>query len=167
MTMIGIRICQEKDIAALNKAIVSHGDWHRKRFEAQRQGGTNYLIAWEGDIPVGHLNLIWSGSDQAQVHEYVQDCPELSAIWVWPPEKRSSGIGKKLIAQAEELVASKGYAKVGLGVRITNERAKNLYEKLGYKDWKHGIYRNCYTNFNRDGTKVEHDDPSYYLIKNL
>jgi RimJ/RimL family protein N-acetyltransferase len=101
------------------------------------------------------------------VRKHVQECPELSAIWVWPPEKRSQGVGRALIERAEELVKSKGYTKIGLGVRIENERAQQLYEKLGYKDWGHGIYRNRYTNFKRDGTKVEHDDPSYCLIKQL
>jgi len=162
-----IQTCQEKDIVALDRAITSHGDWHRKRFETQQKGETSYVIAWEEDIPVGHLNLIWGGSEQAEVRRHIKDCPELSAIWVWPPEKRSQGIGRALIAYAEALAHSKGYAKIGLGVRTDNERAQALYEKLGYEDWGRGVYHNRYTNFKQDGTRVEHDDPSYYLIKRL
>jgi len=164
---IQVRLCQESDLATLNQTIISHGDWHRKRFETQQRDEAAYLVAWEGEVPVGHLYLTWGGSDQVEVQQHLQACPELSAIWVWPAEKRSLGIGKKLIAQAEELVRSRGYARVGLGVGVANERARELYERLGYKDWGYGINNNHYTNFKADGTPVEHVNPRHYLLKEL
>jgi hypothetical protein len=35
---VGVEVCQGKDLTKLNEAIISHGNWHRKRFEAQQEG---------------------------------------------------------------------------------------------------------------------------------
>lgn len=163
---IKIRLCSEADLPALNKAIPEPG-YHERRFEAQQEGTSSYLLAWIGDIPVGHLNLKWGGSGEPEIHEFVNDCPELNAIGVYPPEMRSHGIGRKLIATAEAMIKEKGYKQVGIGVETDNDKAKSLYEKLDYVDWGHGIYPDRWIEKDDQGNNVQHNDPCYYLIKTL
>lgn len=161
---IDIRQLKQEDLAALNEAIPDR--YHQKRFEAQQAGKSNYLIAWQDGVPVGHVDVKWEPESQI-VKELVPGCPELNGLSVWPPEKRSQGIGSELIVCAERLVKEKGYLKVGLGVDADNEKAKSLYVRLGYKVWSHGIYHDQWTEEGADGTKKVHDDECLFLVKEL
>ena len=162
---IEIKLCSENDLALLNKAIPEPG-YHEKRFEQQQAGKSSYLIAWQNGVPVGHLNLKWEGSG-TQVSQYLSGTPELNAIGVWPPSMRSKGIGRQLIAQAEAMAKEKGFKQVALAVALDNPRAKELYEKNGYKDWGHGEYFDRWTEKDSKGNEIQHDDPCYYLVKKL
>ncbi|MFO0862560.1 MAG: GNAT family N-acetyltransferase [Candidatus Saccharibacteria bacterium] len=162
---IEIKLCSEADLALLNKAIPAPG-YHEKRFAEQEDGKSSYLIAWQNDVPVGHLNLKWEGSGP-QVSQYLPNTPELNAIGVWPPEKRSQGIGGQLIVQAEAMAKEKGFKQVALAVSLDNPRAKELYEKHGYKDWGHGEYFDKWTEKDSERKKIQHNDPCYYLVKKL
>lgn len=42
------------------------------------------------------------------------------------------GVGRTLVAAAEEFVAERGLARIGLGVTSANARAVRFYEELGY-----------------------------------
>lgn len=46
-------------------------------------------------------------------------------------DRQSQGIGTRLVHALEERIRSRGY-KVELAVEQTNQRAKKLYERLGY-----------------------------------
>jgi GNAT superfamily N-acetyltransferase len=128
---------------------------------------TTFLIAWAGSEPVGHLNLRWLGNKEPEVRAYVAETPELSQISVWPPEMQSQGIGMRLITAAEAMIADRGYGQVGLGVEVTNERARRLYERLGYLDWGYGVYRDRWVEVDEDGHEIAHEDPCVYLLKRL
>ena len=162
---VEVKLCIESDLALLNKAIPEPG-YHESRFAFQQDGKGSYLVAWQNGVPVGHLLIKWKGSG-TQVGKYLPDVPELNAIGVWPPENRSKGIGRQLINKAEAMVKDKGFRQVALAVEIDNPRAKALYEQLGYKDWGHGEYFDKWIEKSNDGREVEHEDPCYYLVKNL
>jgi GNAT superfamily N-acetyltransferase len=130
-------------------------------------GNTTFLSAWVGSEPVGHLNLRWLGNKEPEVRAYVTQTPELSQISVWPPEMQSQGIGTRLINTAEAMIADRGYDQVGLGVELTNQRAQRLYERLGYRDWGHGVYRDRWVEVDEDGREIAHQDPCAYLLKPL
>jgi len=130
-------------------------------------GNTTFLIAFAGSEPVGHLNLRWLGTNEAEVRAYVTETPELSQISVWPPEMQSQGIGTRMITAAEAMITDRGHGQVGLGVEVTNERARRLYERLGYLDWGHGVYRDRWAEVDEDGNEVAHEDPCVYLLKRL
>jgi ribosomal protein S18 acetylase RimI-like enzyme len=49
------------------------------------------------------------------------------------PEFRGSGIGKALMQKCIEELKSKGFERITLNVTSSNERAKALYGKLGFK----------------------------------
>ncbi len=162
---IEIKLCSENDLVLLSKAIPEPG-YHERRFAAQQDGKGSYLLAWQNGVPVGHLLIKWEGSGP-QVNKYLPDTPELNAIGVWPPKNRSKGIGGQLIEKAEGMAKEKGFKQVALAVEIDNSRAKELYEKLGYKDWGHGEYFDEWVEKGDDGEEIQHKDPCYYLVKNL
>lgn len=130
-------------------------------------GNTTFLIAWAGAEPVGHLNLKWLGNEEPEVQAYVAKTPELSQISVWPQEMRSQGIGTRLIAAAEAMIVVRGYAQVGLGVEVTNLRARHLYERLGYRDWGYGTYDDRWLEVEEDGHQIAHKNTCAYLLKRL
>jgi GNAT superfamily N-acetyltransferase len=81
--------------------------------------GSEYLVAWDGTAPVGHVCLEWI------------DPPELQDLFVLPA-RRSGGIGRALIAAAERAAAGRGHRRLVLTVGLDNTRAVAIYERLGY-----------------------------------
>lgn len=53
-------------------------------------------------------------------------------VWV-APEHRGKGVGKFLMEWAVRWARSKGYNKIKLEVAETNERARHVYEELGFR----------------------------------
>ncbi|WP_461862938.1 ribosomal protein S18-alanine N-acetyltransferase [Thermococcus sp.] len=52
------------------------------------------------------------------------------------PEYRGNGIGRALMVEVIERLIKKGAQYIGLEVRVSNEAAINLYEKLGFRKVK-------------------------------
>jgi len=86
-----------------------------------RDDGSCYLVAWEGEEPVGHAHLALS------------DPPELQDVSVLP-EHRRRGVATALTRAAEQEAAARGHDTLTLTVGIANEDAQALYRKLGYRD---------------------------------
>ena len=57
----------------------------------------------------------------------------LFGMWV-APEARRAGIGTALVDSVEDWARAAGYARVGLGVTMTNTSAIRLYERRGFVD---------------------------------
>ncbi len=85
------------------------------------QGNGSYLIAWEGDDPLGHAYLA------------LTDPPELQDVEV-RPEHRRRGVATALADAAERATAARGAGRLRLAVSIGNEAAQALYRGLGYGD---------------------------------
>lgn len=163
---IEIRKCREEDLDILCSTI-PRPSFHLDRFNSQEKGDSVYLIAWLDETPVGHLNLKLKGSDEDYIKERINDCPELNAIGTYPPEMRSKGIGRKLISRAEEICNKNGFSRVGLAVDTSNIRAKELYEKLGYRDAGFGEFDSIWYEKQDDGSKKKIVDHCIYLVKDL
>jgi GNAT superfamily N-acetyltransferase len=86
------------------------------------QPEAEYLVAWEGDVPVGHACL------DSRTYP-----PQLQDVHV-PEEHRRRGIATQLSLAAEELVRSRGHRRIALDVDEENASARALYEKLGYRE---------------------------------
>jgi GNAT superfamily N-acetyltransferase len=94
------------------------------RLDQQAEQGSSYLIAWEGDEPVGHAHLAWD-----ETHLGV---PEVQDVFVLP-ERRSRGIATLLNHAAEREVRARGWDSISLSVsKDGNPAARRLYERLGY-----------------------------------
>ncbi|MFJ8536727.1 GNAT family N-acetyltransferase [Streptomyces sp. NPDC093591] len=130
-----ITVCGPADVALLDEHIGSQGvgSFHARRFARQERGEGTYLVAWLEGLPVGHVEMRWTGCDAAAVRAARPGCPEINGLGVWPEELRSRGIGTALIHAAEELAAERGITTVGIGVAKDNPRAAALYARLGYE----------------------------------
>jgi GNAT superfamily N-acetyltransferase len=160
--MISIRPCQERDIALLR----GHTSVPEQRFERQQRGDSTFLVAWDGDVPVGSGEIRWIGCAAPEIHEHYPDCPELNGLNVWPSERRSQGIGTALITAAEDLARDRGRREFGMGVVDTNPRAAALYLRIGYQET--GLdYLDRYHYTDSDGVRHDIADPARFLVKPL
>jgi GNAT superfamily N-acetyltransferase len=116
-----------------------------------------YLVAWDGDNPVGHANIAWTPTQLG--------VPEIQDVYV-RPERRREGIATGLTLAAERLAARRGHVRVSLGHSIANDGARRLYEGLGYRHAGLELQRVAGTIVMR-GKPVEVDDTLIYLVKDL
>ena len=169
MITVKIRPIAMEDVAAIEEHISF--DWaalrkHRERLEEQEGGEALYLVAWIGDLPVGHLLVKWQGSTDEPVASVLNDCPDIEDLFV-SPEYRFNRIGTRLLETAEQLAVDKGYARVGLGVSVDNPRARSLYERLGYRDAGFEEYETGGAYVDRDGTEMTWKEVCVYMTKQL
>ena len=161
-----IRVCSQRDISLLARQF-SSGDSrvHAFRYARQQDGHSVYLIAWLAEVPVGHLDLWWQGAEDCpSAQQHLAGCPELNGIAVLP-EYQSQGIGTRLIAAAEQMARERGFREVFVGVNIENARARSLYERLGYRDWGHGVVEAYWLLPDQHGTRPT--EQVIYLRKEL
>ena len=85
------------------------------------QGDGLYLVAWDGDDPLGHAHLA------------LTDPPEMQDVAV-RPEHRRRGVATALTAATEEEAAARGFDRLTLTVSLDNDAAQALYRGLGYGD---------------------------------
>jgi GNAT superfamily N-acetyltransferase len=116
-----------------------------------------YLVAWDGEDPVGHAHVAWDGTDTG--------APEVQDVFVLE-ERRRTGIATALMAHAERLVATRGHDRISIGHSTANDAAQRLYERLGYRDAGFPPRRVEGTILIR-GRPLEVDDTIVYLVKDL
>jgi ribosomal protein S18 acetylase RimI-like enzyme len=120
-----IRLCKQSDLSKLQATLPSGS--HQKRLNKQLQGTAEYLIAWVDDKPAGFFLLDWQGQ------QYLPGVPEISGGEV-RADLRSRGIGTALIGECERRAKQHGAKQVCLLVAHDNPNARQLYERLGYRD---------------------------------
>ncbi|MCH8062578.1 MAG: GNAT family N-acetyltransferase [Chloroflexi bacterium] len=169
--MITVRI---RPIAAEDLAIVEERiafDWaapekHSERFTRQEKGEAVYLVAWNGNLPVGHLLLKWRGTADDPLAPDIEDCPDLEDLFVIP-DYRSNGIGTRLLECAEQTAVERGNTRIGLGVGVDNPRARRFYLRLGYRETGTGRYETGGVYIDRDGSERSWTEVCVYLTKYL
>jgi GNAT superfamily N-acetyltransferase len=80
-----------------------------------------YLVAWDGDQPVGHAHLTR------------HDPPRLQDVEVHPDAQRR-GVARQLVAAAAVAAAARGATTLRLEVSATNDVAHALYRSCGFVD---------------------------------
>ena len=85
------------------------------------QGDGFYLVAWDGDQPVGHAHLA------------LTDPPEMQDVEVRPTHRRR-GVASALVAAVESEARSRGHGRMRVTVSIDGEGPQALYRSLGYTD---------------------------------
>ncbi|MBL8699506.1 MAG: GNAT family N-acetyltransferase [Alphaproteobacteria bacterium] len=83
------------------------------------------LLAEDGGAPVGFINGFRGGARRT-AHVLGIGLGILRSHW-------GRGIGRSLLAAAEDLARRQGISRLELSVQPTNRRAIALYEKLGYR----------------------------------
>lgn len=88
----------------------------------------------------------------------VDDHPEAGVLWqlATNPELQGQGYGTRLVRALEERVRARALAIARLEVDLDNERARALYERLGYTAL--GRTTSRWTHQEADGSTVEHVD---------
>jgi len=88
------------------------------------------LIAWDGGDPIGLINCIEGFSTFAcQPLVNVHDVAVL-------PGHRGRGVGRLLLAAAEQVAKARGACKLTLEVLSGNAPARHLYETVGFADYQ-------------------------------
>jgi GNAT superfamily N-acetyltransferase len=116
-----------------------------------------YLVAWDGDEPVGHAHIAWAQTKLG--------VPEIQDVYVLP-EHRRRGIASALNHAAERLAAERRHDRISLSYGIDNLPARSLYERLGYADAGIPLQR-LHETITIRGEPVEIDDTLVYLVKPL
>jgi predicted GNAT family acetyltransferase len=116
-----------------------------------------YLVAWDGDDPVGHAHIAWTRTKLG--------VPEIQDVFV-RADRRRRGIASELTGAAEQLAVGRGHARVSLSHGIANEAARLLYEGLGYRNAGLEPEPIKGTLVLR-GRRVEVDDTLIYLVKDV
>ena len=159
--------CRAQDVPVLEAAMPTGGSrFHERNFARQQSGASTFLVAWLAGQPVGHVEIRWGGCAAREVQERFPGVPELNGLEVWPPWRRSRGLGTELVTEVERRVAAAGHPRVGLGVGDDNPRAADLYLRLGYAET--GCrYLDRYEITDGAGTRRLMADPCRFLIKDL
>ena len=164
-----IRECTQRDLDILEAAYPSHGQsrFHQQRYLRQERGDSTYLTLWDDEgSSIGSGEIMWTGAKEPEVRERIPNCPELNGLTVWPPERRSRGIGTQMIEHAVQLVQQRGFTKVGLGVDDDNPRAAALYLRLGFVETE-VRYLDRWTAIDDTGTPRHFADPCRFLTRSL
>jgi ribosomal protein S18 acetylase RimI-like enzyme len=95
----------------------------------RRLGAAASFLAWRDGAPVGAVTAL--PYDDAQVHGF-HGAWHLVAMWV-SPAARGLGIGRMLVQTVIDQASAAGAPSVVLWVFDANERARGLYERMGFR----------------------------------
>lgn len=163
-----IKPATRDELDILNEKLKSYlPNFHEKKIEWQEKGEATWLIAWIGDEPVGHLLIKWNGAPDEYIQNHVYEhYPYLQNLAVKISHQRK-GIGTQLVNTAEKMIKNNGHKRVGMAVSTENDSAKQLYGKLGYKEWEKGPYTTSWKFKDQKGKEVEESEVCTYLVKEL
>ena len=127
MTVV-VRPCQSvADVAAVEETLpTGPSAFHRERYE--RRDGSTYLLAWAGDVPVGHV-LVTPQSKYAEVRAALGRFPEVNGLGVMETFQRR-GVGRALMQAALREADIMSGDRLGLAVEPHRGPAVHLYESL-------------------------------------
>jgi ribosomal protein S18 acetylase RimI-like enzyme len=91
--------------------------------------------------------------------------PEVQDVFVLE-HRRRCGVATALMAEAERLAVAERYEQIGIGHSATNDAARRLYERLGYRGAGLPPKRVEGTIVVR-GRPLDVDDTIVYLVKDL
>jgi ribosomal protein S18 acetylase RimI-like enzyme len=100
------------------------------RARIARDGGALFMACSAQDEPLGFISLAFA-TDEPFVREALRRYGMVTDLVV-APAHRGAGIGRRLIAAAEERVREEGVARLQIGVLAANEDAAASYRAAGY-----------------------------------
>jgi GNAT superfamily N-acetyltransferase len=161
-----IRECTAADVERLEEAYPTDANRrHAQTVERQQMGECAFLVAWDGDEPLGHAEVVWHGCKTAEVRAAYPQCPEINGLRVYRADLRGRGIGTALIRSAEDRARERGFERIGLGVGDENPGAARLYERLGYDA---GIrYTAVWSDEDDAGVNHVVEDPRTFMVRDL
>lgn len=135
-----LRLMEEShldQVAEIEKRIFSE-PWSRKGFaDSLRSPDTCYVAAVVSGRVAGYCGFLQS-FDEADITNMAVDEPY-----------RGIGVGKRMLEELMKRGKSRGVSRFTLEVRVSNEAAIRLYEKLGF--FTVGVRKNFYSKPTEDG----------------
>lgn len=96
--------------------------WSRASFwEEASQEDAYYLLALDGETVIGYAG-VWILGDEGHISNVAVD-----------PAYQGQGIGSRLLEAFLRVMKSRGVTSATLEMRVSNEAARKLYEKFGFK----------------------------------
>lgn len=134
----------------------------RSNFDDMRKGHRWMLVAAQGDTLVGQIFIQYNSADR----HYADGSRRgyLYALRV-RPAWRGQGLGRRLVQAAEEHLARRGYRMAVIAVAKTNERARSLYLRLGYRAF--GDDPGIWAFTDADGREQRMEEPAWLMEKAL
>ncbi|MEV0719032.1 GNAT family N-acetyltransferase [Asanoa sp. NPDC050611] len=134
------------------------------RHRLKRQGVV--LTSWEGEDLTGTVYVTWEPADEDQVRLHLPGVPFVHRLYV-VPGLRKKGRGQALLREAEELDEVRLAGRLGIGIDLDNDVVVSLYERLGYREWAHGIVETTREEHLPDGTVATYPDFCRIFVKDL
>ena len=157
---VQVRRCSAADLTVLLRRWPIVGAVHESHIA---EG--DYLVAWNGDEPLGSGVLRWAGSIGDNARAAAGDAPALIHLHVRDTH-RGRGIGTALVREAELVVGRRGGTALALAVGVDNPDAARLYLRLGYQQT--GVLDTVeYTWVDADGGQHDERETSELLLRRL
>ena len=165
MTPVSPRPIAADELAVIDAAYPEFESRHLHRFRHQQEGLGTYLIAWEGDVPVGwvYVRSTRQASPRARGGAEVIDLQVAERY-------RRRGHGRALLDAAEQTALADGCTTIGLSVTVDNphnDLARAMYLRSGYAESGEGPYDDGYHYHDAEGVRRYHGEPHLYLVKRL
>ena len=149
--MIEVRPLTEGEVAVVDDSLPLN------RLDQWRHERSTFLIAWDGERPVGHAHLAWDGTKLG--------VPEIQDVYV-AEDARRRGVATALTHAAEAAALARGHDRLSLSVGTGNFAAQALYARLGFANAGLEPERVHGTIMLR-GEPFEVDDTLVYLVRRL
>lgn len=156
--MISLRKANKSDLHNLD--IIRNNklrELHKSRLKKQAEQKAEYLIAFNGKKPIGHLFVNYKSKRDWH------NCPILEDLYV-KDEEREKGIGKTIMLLTEGHLKKLGFHKVGIDVETHEVWIRKFYKKLGYK-LVSGPHKLIWIN--KDAKNKRETEIVYHLRKTL
>lgn len=159
-----IRPARRSDLVALSR--VGDRRYYADRLARQEQDLGVLLTAWCSGRPVGDVYLWLQEAEEELISAWLPEVPLLTHLGVRKKE-RNQGIGSALISAVENEVVALGRPRLALAVRTDNTNAARLYDRLGYRNWDHGVVVCHAERTLASGRVVLEPEKCDVLVKNL
>lgn len=165
--MVGVKIqpAGDDDLRALARSL-GNRNLFIERLARQKRGRGLLLVAWLGSEPVGTIYLWLEPAEEPEIRERLPGAPLLHHLLVQAAHQKR-GVGRALIAAAEDHLYSLGHRIVALGVDPNNHAAIRMYERLGYVSWPYPPISTTFQMFLRNGERLSIGDLCLVLVKDL
>ena len=116
----------------LKKEMYISDDYEAELRDLIKQKKAAVLAVEVGGRYAGRVTLRHDWGDETSIIEKdFPGLPQINALEI-DENYRRQGLAAMLVTAAENEARRQGFSMIGLGVEISNEPAKRLYEKLGY-----------------------------------
>lgn len=165
MTEPYVRQAGSADLESFARVLGDHG-FLADRLDRQWKGRGVLFLAWLGCLPAGDVYLWLEWAEEAPIRWHLPGVALITHLEV-ASDLRNRGIGQALVGAVERHLVEAGHDRVALAVRTDNSDAARLYQRLGYRDWGHGVVT-CYAHrILSDGSVLEEPERCHVLVKDL